>query len=221
MTYSYVDYRGNQREADATADSPFLVVGEEATGEADLVRLFADEKQFRRWADRSPIAERVARLNDTLVREVMPRQVDEPWIEQMQRLGIKQTRANFRAFAAMLDLRQGDEEVIRRAMIDKTPLTPAIFDPILLYDRRIEVEPPSGGPVDPRTQLLPVMSGFWPVLGWGGWDNRARSARVFGLNVLCDGNWFGGRQAWLIGFNMLLNLDHLSFDRLTSSVIAC
>jgi len=44
---------------------------------------------------------------------------------------------------------------------------------------------------------------------------------VFGLNVLCDGNWFGGRQAWLIGFNMLLNLDHLSFDRLTSSVIAC
>jgi len=57
------------------------------------------------------------------------------------------------------------------------------------------------------------------VLGWVGWDNRARSVRAFGVTVLYDGAWFGGRQAWLSGFNMLMKLDHLLFDRITSSIV--
>ena len=65
-----------------------------------------------------------------------------------------------------------------------------------------------------------IPTGWWPYLGWVGWDNRARSARVFGVNVLCDGSWFGGRAIWLIGFNMLINLDRLGFDRMATSVIS-
>jgi hypothetical protein len=64
--------------------------------------------------------------------------------------------------------------------VNRTPLTPQIFDPMFLWDRRIEVEPPQGAPQDSRTSTM-----FIPR------------------------SWFGGRQAWLIGFNMLLNLDHL------------
>jgi len=58
------------------------------------------------------------------------------------------------------------------------------------------------------------------VATWVGWNDRARSVRIFGLNVLCENVWFGGRWAWLIGFNWLMNLSHLLFDRVTSSVIA-
>jgi hypothetical protein len=220
MPFTYIDEKGSKREEDAVGEYDVVVVGEEATGDADLVRVFRDQKGFHRWAAKSPIAERVKTFDTTLAKQVMPEQANEKWIEQMQRLGLRRGRDGFRAFAGLLDKDPKDEEVIRLAMIDKTPLTPLIFDPILLYDRRIEFEPPQGSPVDPRTSLLPVMSGFWPVLGWGGWDNRAKSARVFGLNVLCENNWFGGRQAWLIGFNMLLNLYHLNFDSITSSVAA-
>ncbi len=117
-----------------------------------------------------------------------------------------------------MDLKLNDEEVIHLAIIDRTPLTPSVFDPIQLWDRRIEFEPPQGGPVHPSTNFLPVGSGYWPVLGWAGWDNRTRTARVFGLNVLCEHNWFGGRSAWLFGINMLLNLDRIAFDRITSSL---
>ena len=39
------------------------------------------------------------------------------------------------------------------------------------------------------------------------------------MTVLYDGAWFGGRQAWLFGFNMLMKLDHLLFDRITSSIV--
>ena len=43
---------------------------------------------------------------------------------------------------------------------------------------------------------------------------------MFGVNILCDGAWFSGRWLWLIGINMLLNLDRVFFDRMTTSVIS-
>jgi hypothetical protein len=194
------------------------VVGEEATGEPGVVQLFSAQEQFRKWASRTSVGEQVDRVLTTLEKEVLPQQANEAEIERMQTLALRRTRSNFRAFAKMLELEPNDENVIRLAMVDRTPLTPSIFDPIQLWDRRIEFEPPQGGPVDPRTAMLPVGSGWWPVLGWAGWDNRASSARVFGLNILCEHNWFGGRAAWLFGFNMLLNLYHLGFDRKVSSI---
>lgn len=206
------------REFDSVPEYGVVVVGEEATGEPELVRLFEDQAQFRKWASTTKVGERVDQVLTTLEKEVLPQQRNEAQIEAMQSLALRRARSNFRAFAKMLGLDPNDEELIRLAMVERTPLTPSIFDPILLWDRRIEFEPPQGGPIDPRTSMLPVGSGWWPVLGWAGWDNRASSARVFGLNVLCEHNWFGGRAAWLFGFNMLLNLYHLGFDRITSSV---
>ncbi|MBN1206726.1 MAG: hypothetical protein JXB05_17720 [Myxococcaceae bacterium] len=220
MKFSYVDQRGGTRKQEDLASFEVVIVGQEATDDAELVRVFTDQRQFRRWAKGSPVAERVDRVFATLKRDVLPQRANEPWIQQMQTLALKRARDTFRAFANLRNLKPNDEEVIRLAMIERTPLTPSIFDPILLWDRRIEREPPQGGPEDPRTSFLPVGSGYWPVLGWAGWDNRARSARVFGLNILHEHNWFGGRSAWLFGLNMLLNLEHLAFDRITSSVIS-
>ncbi|QSQ25918.1 hypothetical protein JY651_13720 [Pyxidicoccus parkwayensis] len=220
MAFKYVDRRGAMRKQEDLANFEVVLVGQEATGAPDVVRVFTDQRQFRRWAKDSRVTERVDQVFATLKRDVLPERENEPWVQQMQTLALKRTRETFRAFAALRGLKPNDEEVIRLAVLERTPLTPSLFDPILLWDRRIEVEPPQGAPQDPRTNSLPVGSGYWPVLGWAGWDDRARSARVFGLNILHEHNWFGGRSAWLFGLNMLLNLEHLAFDRLTSSIIS-
>jgi hypothetical protein len=219
MPYTFVDYRGEVKQ-DEVGTFATVVVGEKATGDPDVVRVFADDTEFRKWSETAPVAEQVDKVLRERERDVLPLRADESFIERMQQMALKRTKASFKAFADLLERDVRDEEVIRQAMTERTALTPSIFDPMLLYDRRIEVEPPQGSPVDPRTQLLPVPSGWWPSLSWVGWDNRPRSARVFGLNVLSENDWFGGRSAWLFGFNMLLNLDHLAFDRITSSICA-
>lgn len=220
MPFTFLNSRDGEVSEDELARYSVIVAGDEATGDPDLVRVFQENREFRRWAENSPIGERVNSVFQILEKEVMPQQANEPWIEKMHRLAMKRKISDFRAFAQLVGADVRDEEVIKLAMLERTPLTPSIFDPILLWDRRIEVEPPQGAPQDSRTQTLPIPSGWWPALGWIGWDNRPRSARVFGVNVLCENNWFGGRWAWLVGINMLINLDRLAFDRITSSVIS-
>ena len=220
MPYKFLTGRDSDVSADNVARYSVIVAGAEATGDPDLVRLFEDNREFRRWAEASSIGKRVDSVFQTLEKEVMPQQRNQEWVEKMQRLGMKRKISDFQAFAKLVGADVRDEKVINLAVVEKTPLTPSIFDPMLLWDRRIEFEPPQGAPQDSRTSTLPVPSGWWPVLGWFGWDNRPRSARVFGLNVLYENNWFGGRTAWLVGFNMLLNLYHLGFDQTASSVIS-
>ncbi len=212
--------QGNEITAREARNFSIVVAGADATGDQDLVLAFPDDQEFRRWADTTEQAEHVARVLETLENEVLPQRFDEQWIEQMQRLALARGREGFEAFAGLLDLDPRDDEVIRLAMIDRTPLTPSVFDPVLLYDRLIERLPPTSSPVDPRTAWFPIPSGFWPDLSWCGWDNRARSVRVFGMTVLFKNLWFTGRSAWLFGFNGLFNLDTLYADRTTSSIIS-
>lgn len=220
MAFKFLDGRDGDVSDDAVAKYPVLVAGEEATGEPELARVFEDVKSFRGWAEGTAIGERVEAVYRTLEEEVLPQRRDEQWVEQMQSYALERKAADMEAFAKLAGVDVRDEEVARRAMIDRTPLTPGTFDPMFLWDRRIEVEPPQGGPQHGSTQTMFIPTGWWPYLGWAGWDNRARSARVFGVNILCDGAWFGGRWVWLIGFNMLVNLDRLFFDRMTTSVIS-
>ncbi len=221
MTYRFLDNREKEVSSEKLAGYSRIVVGAEATGEEEVVRVFVEDRDFRRWADGSPIGARVAAVYQTLEND-MPRQQKEnaEWVQQMQTLAMKRKAADFKAFAKLVGAPVNSDEVIKRAMIDRTALTPLSFDPILLWDRRIEHEPPQGGPVDARTRMMPIPTGWWPFLGWVGWDNVPRSARVFGLNFLCENPWFGGRWLCLVGFNMLLNLDRVGFDHITSSVIS-
>jgi hypothetical protein len=199
---------------------PVIAAGQDLTGEPEVIRVFESNADFSKWADRTPHGERVQEILRIVRDKVLPEQGNAVWVEQVQRLAFQHAEGNFRDFAKLLGRSPIDEEVIRLAMVDRTPLTPKVFDPALLYDQTIEREPPMGAPENSQTNMLPVWSGFWPDLGWAGWNDRARSGRIFGLNILCQNTWFGGRWAWLMGFNMLLNLRHLGFDRITSSVIA-
>jgi hypothetical protein len=215
-----LDGRDGDVPEDAAAKARVLVVGEQATGDAELGRAFRDPKSFRAWADTSPIAEQVDGVFKTLEEQVLPQRGNEDWVGKVQGLALERKQADMAALAELAGVDIRDEELVKLAMLDRTPLTPQTFDPVFLWDRRIEVEPPQGGPQDSRTSLMFIPPGWWPFLGWVGWDNRARSVRVFGLNILCDGAWFGGRWLWLIGFNMLLNLDRVFFDRMATSVIS-
>jgi len=217
FTYLYDDRR---LTVDDLTSFQVVVAGEELTRDPGVIRVFADNTQFAKWIGDTEQGARVRGILDVVKRGVPRARRDEAWIEEIQRLAFKTARSTLQGFAKTLERDVKDEEVIRLAMVERGPLTPKVFDPMLLYDRRIEREPPTGAPEDPRTSWLPVWSGFWPDLGWPGWNDRARSARVFGLNILCENTWFGGRWAWLIGFNMLLNLYHLNFEAKASSVIS-
>ena len=69
---------------------------------------------------------------------MLPHRRDEKWVQQMQSYALERKAADMGAFAKMLGVDVRDEEVVRRAMTERTPLTPATFDPMFLWDRRIE-----------------------------------------------------------------------------------
>ena len=133
-------------------------------------------RSFRRWAEGSPIGERVESVYRTLEEEVLPHRRARSGLQQMQSYALERKAADMEAFAKMLGVDVRDEEVVRRAMTERTTLTPATFDPMFLWDRRIEVEPPQGGPVNPQTQTMFIPTGWWPYLGWAGWITRAAPA---------------------------------------------
>ncbi len=218
MAYEFLS-NGQPIELDEARKRPILVFGEEATGSSDRVLTFTDDGRFEDWATNSAVNDRIDTVRRRLDNEVLPLRGDSN-IERQQRLALRRTMLGFRGLAREYQFDIRSEELINLAMVDRTPLTPSLFDPVLLYDRLIERLPPTGAPEDPRTRLFPIPSGFWPDLSWCGWNNRARSVRIFGLNVLCDDPWFGGKKAWLFGFNGLLNLDTLGIDRTTSSIIS-
>jgi hypothetical protein len=216
---TYLD-NDNKIDSRTAIKFPVLAAGTELTGEPEVIRVFQSNTDFSKWADRTSHGEQVREVLRVVNDEVPKEQENAAWVKQIQQLALKSTNANFRAFAKLLGRDPRDEEVIRLSMVERTPLTPKIFDPALLYDRIIEHEPPTGAPEDSRTNLLPVPSGFWPDLGWVGWNDRAMSGRFFGLTMLCQNTWFGGRSAWLAGLNTLLNLRWLGFEKITSSIIA-
>jgi hypothetical protein len=217
--FTYI-YNDQPVAPDEATKYPTMVAGPEFTGELEVVRVFQSNDDFSKWAERTAHGDKVHEILRLLRIEVLPERKNEAWIEQMQRLALNRARENFAEFAKLLNRSPFDEEVIRKAMVERTPLTPKMFDPIFLYDREIEHEPPAGPPEDPLTSSFIVPSGWWPDLGFVGWNDRARSVRLFGVNVLCEHNWFGGRWCWLSGFNGFINLNHLGFDQITSSVIA-
>jgi hypothetical protein len=202
---------------------PVMAFGEELTKTAEAIRIFKDDDEFRKWAEKTVHADKIRAALRDLEEKVYPEQKNEAWIEQVQTSGLNLAQQNFNAFAKLLEKPPRDEEVIRKAMIDRTPLIPKLFDPIILYDREIEHVPPTGGPVNPNTCMLIVPNGFWPNLNWVGWNDRPRSIRIFGVVALCENYWFnlfGGRWCWVAGFNGLLNLRHMAFDKITSSIMA-
>jgi hypothetical protein len=217
---SLIYLNGDQKiTREAALKFPTIVYGPDILGDPGHVRVFESNDAFSTWASSGKFGEQVRQVLQTVRDDVPKERANEALIQQLQEFALTEQDKSFRAFAKMIGKDARDEEVIQRSMIKRTPLTPKVFDPVLLYDRLIEREPPTSSPEDPRTNLLVVPSGFWPNLGWAGWNDRARSVRIFGVNVLCENSWFGGRWGWLIGFNGLLNLWHIGFDRNASSAI--
>ncbi|MBC7771945.1 MAG: hypothetical protein H7210_05585 [Pyrinomonadaceae bacterium] len=213
-------HQGTEIEPTEAMKFQVIVAGSEITGKEDVILVFHTNEEFSKMAAQTRYGDQVQGTLQLIREKVLPERKRAALIQRMHRLALQHKEASFREFAELLDKDPKDEEVIRMAMLDRTPLTPNLFDPMLLYDRAIEREPPTTSPQDPRTAWLPIPSGFWPDLGWVGWNDRAQSVRFFGMNILCQHKWFGGRWAWLFGFNGLLNLSHLGFARITSSVIS-
>jgi len=217
---TYLHYDRHTLDMNMAMKYPTIVAGADMTGDPEVIQVFQSNDDFAQWADRTKYGEDVRKILDLLHDAVLPQRKNETWIQQMQQFALERTYTNLKDFAKATGHSSIDEEVILKIMGEHTPLTPKMLDPVFLYDREIEREPPTGPPEDSRTQLFIVPSGWWPDLGWVGWNDRARSVRVFGLNVLCENTWFGGRWTWLFGFNGLFNLRYLGFDLITSSVIS-
>ena len=115
---------------------------------------------FRRRSTGSPIGAKVASYPETLQKQVLTERKNEKFVQQMQVLAIRRKQSTVRGFANLLGEDVRSEAVVNHAMINRTPLTPQAFDPVFLWDRRIEVEPPQGAPQDPRTSTM-----FIPTTG--------------------------------------------------------
>jgi hypothetical protein len=140
---------------------------------------------------------------------------------RLQQLAVERVRSGLEGFMKALGSDRLTDEIEQRAMAGRSPLEPPVFDPVIFYDRPFETSPPKEAPKGAAS--LPLPGGFFPVLGWFGWDNRARCARVLGGAWLFENDWFGGRFAYIEGLGIndtgLIPFYDLGFDRIASSAI--
>lgn len=200
------------------SEFPVILYGNRLPLHDDMALCFEDDEHFRRAAQQLREWPRIEEVLGTLERmEEIQQQADQAAIEMLQRHLVEQLDDKLRRFVEVLGESELTDELQVRAMQGQPPLEPAVFDPVLLYDRPFATSPPTGAPENSST--LPLPGGWWPDLGWFGWGDRARGSRIFGLTVLCDLSWFRGAKRWLVGFNGLVPLAPIGFDRRASSAI--
>jgi hypothetical protein len=211
----YVDPAG-VISPEAAREYPILVRSTGTLHGPALITCHADRNSLNEWAlscaEGAAIRQTLAVLDS--VKSARESQSIE--LERIQKAIVDHTRLGMERFAEALEPGCSRDEVETRSMSARSHLEPSIFDPILFYDKPFETSPPTGAPENSST--LPLPTGSWPSLGWFGWDNRPRSARVFGGAWLFENDWFGGRSAYIMGYNGLIPLAPLFFDQTVSSV---
>ena len=169
---------------------------------------------FRRRSTGSPIGAKVASYPETLQKQVLTERKNEKFVQQMQVLAIRRKQSTVRGFANLLGEDVRSEAVVNHAMINRTPLTPQAFDPVFLWDRRIESSRRTvRRRIRGRARCSSRRAGGRSRLGRLGQPRPQRS------RLRRDGSLRRGLVRRPVGFNMLMKLDHLLFDRITSSIV--
>jgi hypothetical protein len=212
--FRFIDVGGEEISPKAGRAARHVVIGEGLPGPD--VALCADDEGFEAAARKLPGWPRIEQARADLRRtEELRHSVGEEEIQAQQVRVISHVRRGIADLAAAMNASEEDEEVLLRAAKGRPPLEPPVFDPLLMYDMPFTTSPPLAAPEG--TKSLPLPTGTWPVLWWFGWDDRARGVRIFGNAVLCDNPWFFGRFLWLTGFNGLIPLAPVGFDKVVSA----
>jgi hypothetical protein len=209
--FRFVGPQGNQLSAEAGHKARHMIVGEGLPA-ADLAMCVDNDEDFVAVARTLPAWPRIESALENLRKtEELHQSMDEAEIRAHQERVIAHVRRGIADLATTMDLHEQHDAVLTRAALGRPPLEPPIFDPLLMYDKPFATSPPVAAPEG--TSSLPLPTGTWPVLGWFGWDNRARGVRIFGGAVLNTNPWFlFGRSVWVMGLNGLIPLAPLGFD---------
>jgi hypothetical protein len=202
---SFID----KREA---AQKSIMVVGDFLPSEA-IALTFDSNVEFHKWLEYSKHAEQYYRIEKTI--EVLRQRehaADQSRAQRRLRATVDRVTRELKEFAADFDLDPdvAGYELFLKATVERDPLEPPIFDPVILFEN-----------AGARGAWLPISDlVYFPDLRWIGWNDRASSVAVFGSGCLFQDVWFGGPRLYFWGAPWAFNLAEFGWNDRASSVAA-
>ena len=209
-------FGGRCISAEDASAFPVLASGPDLTPPNTTIA-FSSMESFARWGRTTKYAESI---QETLLQisKVQERERDKASVERIQarqKLIVERYAQDLLELAKHMELEVGSMELFEAASSKADPLQLPIFDPVGLSD----TTDPWKWTI-PFRDWLPLGGGWWPDLGWFGWNDRAVSGRVSGLAAFCEHTWFRGRWLWLAGFPVWpYQFGWWGFSRIISSAI--
>lgn len=181
-----------------------------ANGQEKVVHLFSSEPDFNVWAKKSNHAEKIAQIDELVIRSKKYETADNTNVIKRQQKVVQRISNDLENFAKETGLPDNSEELFRRAAIDFHPLEGSIFDPTILYEHINLVG---------RRLPLAYPPGTYPDFTWLNFNDIASSMMVYGYCKLWEHVWYSGRSVTITGSPALINLTGLGFNDIASSAI--
>lgn len=179
---------------------------------SDTAQVFNTQADFKKWAAASPLAEKLARIEERAARARKFRRKDHQAALERQQLITKRTMDDLKALARAKGLRLPSPELFVAATDDSDPLSGPIFDPAFLCEHYN-----AGGRVIP----LQANAAYATL---GALNDISSSLLLRGSISLYDGAWFTGAVRHLFTSTTvtftLINLMIFGFnDRASSAIV--
>jgi hypothetical protein len=200
------------KQADAVK-YPILACG---LTETNITHVFEDNQTFEKWAATTSSAAKINSIFAKIAEAKKYKKTDISYLKNRKEKIIERVNQDMTDLAERTGLDPASEELFLKATLDSDDLEGAIFDPITAFDSVGR----GGFEIGAPGAWIHLPGGGYPVLGWGGWDNRISSVRISGLALFCQNNWWGGATLWLAGFPVWYysNLGIWGWDNVASSV---
>ena len=179
----------------------------------NVVRLFASQAAFRKWADKSEYAEKIAEIQDLIARVRKYKDTDNTAAIKLQQSRTRRITKELKELAQATGLSLNSKELFQKAAVDYHPLEGPIFDPAILYEH-----------INLGGRALPLTSAIgYPDFTWLRFNDIASSVIRYGWCYLWQHTWYLGRQLVLAapqrGQRLDANLTAFGFNDIASSAI--
>lgn len=195
----------SQREAN---EHPIQAAGYDERN-PNVVQVYRDQDSFLQWAKASEYADRIMHVLQETERAKRFEEEDNIEALMRQRMHTVRLTEDLLDFADLMDLGVGTEEFIHRAIDRNNGLGEPILASSVIYRHS-----------DYGGSWKAIVAGVpYPDFRWIGFNDRASSAYVGGVLLLCQKTWYKGKQLWLLGFPIMgyPNFSKFGFNDIASS----
>jgi hypothetical protein len=176
-----------------------------------FVHVFENSTELKNWAADTKMEGQVNTILEKMAEAKKLKGEDHEWAKKKLTEKANRIAEDLKELSKRSGLPIGSEKLFRLATMDAPLIEGAVFDPALLFMD-----------INFTGHFFAMWNGLIvPDFTWFGVNDRISAVHVWGLLVLCEHSWLGGRNLWLGGADWrVADLSKYGFnDRASSGIL--